>query len=292
MTLASMTGFGRAESSSGAWKIGWELRSVNGKGLDIRARTPNSVEGLDQLVRARIQKALRRGNVSVNLQLEQDTDAGGYQINREWLSELKQVTGLDGCDDPQVTAQLLGIKGVVEPAGSIADEDDIAARDKAIDTALEQAIAALKAARQAEGARLQHVLEGIIGEIMDLTEAATRLEAASPGTRRARLQSMLSDLLQADPALPEDRLAQELALQMTRGDITEELDRLRAHVAQARGLLQSDEPVGRRFDFLAQEFNREANTLCSKSSDIDLTRIGMDMKVAIDRLREQVQNIE
>lgn len=292
MTLASMTGFGRAEGDSGRWSFVWELRSVNGKGLDLRPRLPSGIDGLDQAVRSRLQKALSRGNVSVNLQMEMDASEASYRINEPWLETLRQRAGIDETAYAALNVQLLAIRGVVEPASGEVSDEEITERDAAILTALDQAVAALVAARGQEGARLQAILLGLVEEFGKLVAAAADCDSLRPEARRERLQTMLAELLQADPPVNEDRLAQELALQMTRGDITEELDRLRAHVQQAAELLNSGEPVGRRLDFLAQEFNREANTLCSKSGDIELTRIGMDLKVAIDRFREQVQNVE
>lgn len=292
MALASMTGFGRAEGESGRWSFVWELRSVNGKGLDIRPRVPSGIDGLDQTVRSRLQKALSRGNVSVNLQMDVDASETGYRINEEWLATLRERAGVDETAYAALNLQLLAIRGVVEPASGDVSDEEIAERDAAILAALDQAIAALVAARRQEGARLQTILLSIVEEFGKLIAAAGSCDSLRPEARRERLRAMLTELMQADPPVNEDRMAQELALQMTRGDITEELDRLRAHVLQAEELLNAGEPVGRRLDFLAQEFNREANTLCSKSGDIELTRIGMDLKVAIDRFREQVQNIE
>jgi uncharacterized protein (TIGR00255 family) len=292
MSLASMTGFARTDGTSGRWNFVWELRSVNGKGLDVRMRLPSGMDGIDKIVRARLQKTFGRGNVTANLQLDQNGGSEGYQINEKWLAELKAAAAAEGPVGPEIVAGLLTVRGVVEQAQGKAEEAEIETRDEAILESLDRAIAALLTARQDEGARLSGVLTGVVDEIEALLTLARNADASRPEKRRERLQSMLSDLLAEDPPLPEERLAQELALQMTRSDIVEEIDRLTAHIGQARELLSSGEPVGRRLDFLAQEFNREANTLCSKSSDVELTRAGMDMKVAIDRMREQVQNIE
>lgn len=292
MSLNSMTGFARTDGASGDWKFAWELRSVNGKGLDVRMRLPPGVDGLDQTVRSQIQKSLARGNVTANLQLERDGGGDAYGINQGWLESLKKAASEAGPVDADTVARLLTVRGVVETAQAEADDDAIAARDAAVLKSLGDGVAALVQARKDEGGRLAVILNGIVDEIEKLVEQARTSDALRPEKRRAHLQSLLSDLLAADPPVPEERLAQELAMQMTRGDIAEEIDRLTAHISQARELLASGEPVGRRLDFLAQEFNREANTLCSKSSDVELTRRGMDMKVAIDRMREQVQNIE
>jgi len=293
MPLASMTGFARADGATDGWTITWELRSVNGKGLDIRTRLPLGVDGLDRTVRSRLQQAFARGNITANLQLERDGGEDSYQINQPWLDRLMAIaeTG-NGVVTPETVAHLLSVRGVIETGQAAPDDTLLEKRDAAVLEVLDEALRALSTARQEEGERLQSVLDGVVNDIEQLHSSAIECDGARPERRRERLQRMLQELLEADPPLTEERLAQELALQMTRGDIAEELDRLSAHVAQARELLGSDEPVGRRLDFLAQEFNREANTLCSKSADVELTRIGMDMKVAIDRMREQVQNIE
>ncbi|WP_416898588.1 MAG: YicC/YloC family endoribonuclease [Minwuia sp.] len=287
-----MTGFARRDGAAEGWRWVWELRSVNGKGLDVRLRLPSGADALEQPARSLCQKRLGRGNVSVSLQLEFADTAAGYAINRDWLATLIEAARDASGDGAVDVAALMQVRGVIDSGQAAEDPETLAARDAAIGESLSEAVEALAAARAEEGARLQEILSGVVSDIEALIAAAADAEAARPAARRQRLQTLLKDLLEQDPPLTEDRLAQELALQMTRGDVTEELDRLRAHVQQARELLASKEPVGRRLDFLAQEFNREANTLCSKSSDVQLTRIGMDMKVAIDRLREQVQNIE
>ena len=211
MTLASMTGFGRAEGDSGRWSFVWELRSVNGKGLDLRPRLPSGIDGLDQAVRSRLQKALSRGNVSVSLQMEMDASEASYRINEPWLETLRQRAGIDQTAYAALNVQLLAIRGVVEPASGDVSDEEIAERDAAILTALDQAVAALVAARGQEGARLQAILLGLVEEFGKLVAAATDCDSLRPEARRERLQTMLAELLQADPPVNEDRLAQELA---------------------------------------------------------------------------------
>jgi len=292
MTLSSMTGFARARGGLGGWHWDWELKSVNGKGLDVRLRLPSGFDGQEQVIRKSLQDVLGRGNVTVHLSLDQDQSEPALRINHDWLQQLISVARSDADGAPVDVAALMSVRGVVELAQDEAVEDQQDARDAAILETLTEAAAALVRARQDEGARLHAVLMEQVETLDRLTAEASVQEAARPEARQARLRRGLAELLQMDPPVTEERLAQELALQIVRSDIAEEIERLRAHIAQARELLAADEPVGRRLDFLAQEFNREANTLCSKSSDVALTRIGMEMKVAIDRFREQVQNIE
>lgn len=292
MPLASMTGFARAEGAHDDWTWVWEARSVNGRGLDIRLRLPPGLDAVDQPVRKSLQARFARGNVNVTLQLERRTPAEALRINEAWLGELMAVARRHGGGRDVDPAALLGVRGVVELVGEAADPAVAEARDSAVLQSFEAVADGLQAARGDEGRALAEVLGRLIGEIEALLDRADEIVEAAPEGRRERLKAALAELLALDPPISEERLAQELALQLNRADVREELDRLRAHVDQARELIGSDDPVGRRFDFLAQEFNREANTLCSKAADVALTRTGMELKVAIDRLREQVQNVE
>ncbi|PJK28850.1 YicC/YloC family endoribonuclease [Minwuia thermotolerans] len=292
MTLASMTGFARTEGTAEGWIWTWELRSVNGRGLDVRLRLPAEVGGLESAARQAAQSAFARGNVTVNLQMEQAGGAEGYRVNTAWLNTLLDTARALAPEAEVRPDQLLSARGVIETATAAQDAGQAERRDAEVLASLEQAVTALDRSRRTEGARLAEILGALIVDIETLIARAAATEGARGGQRAARLRTVLAELLEADPPVSEERLAQELALQAARADVREELDRLKAHVAQAHELLAADEPVGRRLDFLAQEFNREANTLCSKSSDIELTRIGMDLKVAIDRMREQVQNVE
>lgn len=300
--ISSMTGFARfqgrtepgaqAEGASLSWS--WEVRSVNGKGLDVRMRLPGGYEALEIPARDLVGKALGRGNVSATLQVRQDAAEGATQvINWPFLRQLMDL----GADlPPHVAAPtldgLLQVRGVLLAA----DEQPISEaaqkrNEAAILKGLEQALQDLIRARGEEGQRLLSVLEGHLDTITDLIKAAETSAALRPETVRERLHRQISDLIEGS-GLSEDRLLQEVAIIATRVDVREELDRLRAHVAQAHDLLSAGGVCGRRLDFLCQEFNREANTLCSKSQDTDLTRIGLDLKAIIDQFREQVQNVE
>lgn len=293
MAITSMTGFARREGVADAWKWVWEARSVNGKGLDVRYRLPTGFDTPDSDLKRKAQAQLSRGNVSISLHVDHDRPAdGNLTINRDWLRALyREAVSLSG-DVPVDIAGLLAVRGVVEVADQQPDESELAQRDKAILADHDGLLTDLIKAREEEGARLQAIIAGLIDEIEAQVAEAATAEAARPEQRAIRLRTALEELLAMDPPVTEERLAQELALQATRGDIREELDRLSAHIGQARDLLVAGEPVGRRLDFLSQEFNREANTLCSKSGDVTLTRVGMAMKATIDRLREQVQNVE
>jgi uncharacterized protein (TIGR00255 family) len=291
--LASMTGFARREGVAAGATWTWEARSVNGKALDIKCRLPMGFDRLEGVARAAVARRFRRGSISLGLTVARVDTALRMTINRPFLDNLIDLArSLEG--QGLATARidgLLAIRGVVEPAGDPAEGED-GAIEAAAEAALAPLLDDLAAARSAEGARLSAVLMGQIAAMARLAADAAATAAAQPDARRRRLEAQVAALLEAVPALPADRLAQEAALLAVRGDITEELDRLVAHVAQARDLLREGTGVGRRLDFLCQEFNREANTLCSKSTDIALTRIGLALKAAIEQLREQVQNIE
>lgn len=293
MTITSMTGFARREGVADDWKWVWEARSVNGKGLDVRYRVPSTFGTPDSELKRQAQGLLSRGNVSISLHLDRDRpEEGNLTINREWLRTLHEEAQRHAGGASVDVAGLLAVRGVVDVADQTPDESELQRRDEAILADHGKLLADLVRARDEEGARLQAIIAGLVDEIEAQVEEAGTAEAARPEQRAVRLRAVLQELLEMDPPVTEERLAQELALQATRGDIREELDRLKAHIEQARDLLDAGEPVGRRLDFLAQEFNREANTLCSKSGDVTLTRVGMAMKATIDRLREQVQNVE
>jgi uncharacterized protein (TIGR00255 family) len=293
MSIASMTGFARAEAVSGDRQWVWELRSVNGRGLDIRCRLPNGYDALDPIVRAAVAERCRRGNVSVNL-TENRQQRPRLSINREALGQvLAMVAELK--DNAAIAAAaprldgLLALPGVIE---RVDEEADPASAIELLARRLNEALDALKAMRLAEGARLVALASAHIDEIERLTEAARRIAATQPGAIAGRLRLQLETLLGQSPLPGPDRLAQEAALLAAKADVREELDRLAAHIGAVRSLIQAGGAIGRKFDFLCQEFNREANTLCSKAADVELTRLGLDLKVAIEQLREQVQNIE
>ncbi len=296
MTLSSMTGFSRAQGRTERCSWAWEAKSVNGRGLDVRCRLPNGLDHLDQLVREKVSAQFRRGNVSLGLSVTWTQREAGYRINEAVLEEVVKLLPVvrERIPDaaPPSLDGIFALRGVIESVDEGVAEDEQKALDAAILESLDVALEALKAARLAEGARLTEVLDGQLGEIADLCEEAEKLAAMQPQAIRERLRQQIAALLEDVPGLPEERLAQEAALLMTKADCREELDRLEAHLEAARALMADPKAVGRRLDFLCQEFNREANTLCSKASDTDLSRVGIALKAVIDQFREQVQNIE
>ncbi len=288
-----MTGYGRAEGSADGIAWVWEIKSVNGRGLEVRSRLGNGFEHLEPEVRNRASAVLGRGNVSVSLRL---TRAGGDRkvtVNRDLLSQLVEAAReLAGDGPPPSVDALLAVPGVIEmtePEPSEKDQQDLNA---ALLADLDRALAALAAARSEEGARMAEVLAAHVDSIAALNEAAGTTASTQPGAIRDKLAERLSSLMEGDAVIDPDRLAQEAVLLAVKADVAEELDRLSGHVAGARKLLAEGGLVGRRLDFLSQEFAREANTLCAKSADAELTRLGLELKVVIDRLREQVQNLE
>lgn len=296
LTVASMTGFARAEGSQDGFSWAWELKSVNSKSLDLRLRLPPGFDYLEPQLRSSVAARLKRGNISANLSImRSNVAAGALRVNREALDQIlalvDDLAGKTAAAAPRLDG-LLGLRGVLEPAEEEETPELREQRGEALLASWETALAQLVQMRAAEGARLAAVLRDRLEEVARLASAAERSAAAQPDAVKARLRALVGVLLEASPALPEERLAQEAALLVARADVREELDRLKAHLAAADDLLREGAAIGRRFDFLCQEFNREANTLCSKSADIELTRIGLALKAAIEQLREQVQNIE
>jgi uncharacterized protein (TIGR00255 family) len=295
MTLKSMTGFARRDGSAGAAAWHWELRSVNGRGLEVRLRLPSGYEGLEPKVREAVAKKLSRGNVSVNLTVRRASDSGQLKLNEAALAQViaaaervRQMTG----GEPARADGLLAIKGVLELAD---DEDEAGAQDAtqaAMVQGLSEAVDGLVAARAAEGQRLADVIGAQLAEIERLVDVVEASPARTVDAIGRRLKDLVARLVEGDHGLDPQRLHQEAVLLATRADVEEELRRLRVHLAAARDLLSEGAPIGRKFDFLAQEFNREANTLCSKANDTEITRAGLALKVVIDQMREQVQNIE
>jgi uncharacterized protein (TIGR00255 family) len=291
-----MTGFARVDGRAGNKAWIWELKSVNGRGLELRFRLPPGFDSLEADLRGLAQSKLVRGNVNLNLQLVENAEAApNYRLNEALLEQLLAMAGKlesRGVGAPRLDG-LLAVRGVVEPVGMIEDEAARETLEAAMKQSFTDALDKLVQSRNAEGAKLAEVLGGQFNDIAALTKRASEVEAVRPEGLRRRLQTQLAELLAQNPPVAEDRLAQELALQVTRLDVREELDRLRAHVSSAQALLKGDaKGVGRKLDFLMQEFNREANTLCSKAFDAGLTAIGLDLKLVIDRLREQAQNVE
>ena len=296
VAIASMTGFARAAGADQSYAWTWEAKSVNGRGLDVRCRLPPGMDRLEGQVRAAAAKRFARGNLSLNLAIDRQAAAGRLQVNRAALEQVltlaRELKDKIDAAPPRIDG-LLAVRGVVEIADESVETDEARAhRDQAMLATLDETLANLAAARAVEGEQLARTMTKLLDEIALLTESAAASAGAQPEAIRDRLQAKLADLLGEKQAVPSDRLAQEVAMLVTRADVREEIDRLRAHVSQARGLLTEGGAIGRKFDFLAQEFNREANTLCSKSSDIELTRIGLSLKAVIDQLREQAANIE
>ena len=297
--IASMTGYARAQGADDRRRWVWEARSVNGRNLEIRCRVPQGFERLENPARTAVGGRLKRGNVSLILTLTSERQSSPLRINRALLAELatlvEEVRKSTGAAAPSADG-LLRVRGVIEEEEEDGQtEEQLAVLDKALTATLDEVLKALVAARAAEGKALAKVIDGHVGEIESLCKRAAERALAQIGTVRARFESQLAELMGRVPQLSEERFAQEVALLVGKADVREELDRLAAHIAQARTLLAEarvDNPVGRKFDFLCQEFNREANTLCSKSADIELTRIGIDLKGAVERMREQVQNVE
>lgn len=295
MSVASMTGFARSEGHADGLGWVWEIKSVNSKSLDLRCRLPAGYDALEPRLRTALSDRLKRGAVSVNLTITKAASATPLRVNRAALAEImtlaKELANETGAAPPRIDG-LLALKGVLESTDEPSDETANEGRRTAIERDFQAALDALASMRLAEGGRLVPVLEARLAEIAALAAAAEQTAAAQPAAAKARLKEQITALLEAVPAISEERLAQEAALVVARGDIREELDRLVAHVDAARGLLKEGGPIGRRLDFLCQELNREANTLASKSPDLALTRIALDLKAAIEQLREQVQNIE
>jgi uncharacterized protein (TIGR00255 family) len=294
-TVASMTGFARAEGEADGLTWSWELKSVNGKSLDLRFRLPAGFDALELPLRALIGERLKRGSVSVSLTVARSAAGATLQVNRAVLDQvlaLARELGREIEAAPPRIDGLLALRGVLESGEEMPDAALRERREALLLAGCRKAIDALAVMRRAEGARLGAVLLERVQEIGDLVASAEASAAAQPDAIRARLKSLLDALRDAAPSMSEERLAQEAALLVARGDIREELDRLTAHIAAARELLAEGGAIGRRLDFLCQEFNREANTLCSKSADGELTRIGLALKAGIEQLREQVQNIE
>lgn len=275
------------------WTI--ELRSVNGKGLDIRLRTPASLDGLDQELKKLISKKLGRGNVTLNLNLKNNSSGKRLELDedafRDVLGAAEKAAKISGLPMPDL-GTLLTNRSVLKETENQQTETQTATLHQAITSDIEAAIDQLIRAQQEEGRALQSTIEERLTTIASLTKDATETSEAQAEGLKQRLGDALSKLLTEAETMDEARLHQEAMLIAVKADITEELDRLRAHIDQANDLLTRDEPVGRRFDFLCQEFNREANTLCSKASSKELTYIGLELKTIIDQLREQVQNIE
>ena len=296
MTISSMTGFARADGSTDGLSWIWEARSVNGRGLDVRLRLPPGYEALEIPAREAVAKRFARGSISLSLSIEKQQTNGAIRLNEQVLADVikaaDRVSTLSGATKPDA-AQLLMIKGVLETSDQ-ATEDAAAraSREKTILQSLEAALDKLGDARRAEGARLGGVIHDQISQIEQLAATVRASPSRAPEAVMTRLKDAIARLVDTTAALDDQRLHQEAVLIATRADVEEELQRLSAHVAAARDILAERGSVGRKLDFLAQEFNREANTLCSKANAVDITRLGLQLKTVIDQFREQVQNVE
>ena len=295
MALSSMTGFARADGAQASYFWTWELKSVNAKGLEVRLRLPPGWDAVEMPVRARAAEALSRGTVYANLSVRREGVAPVVRVNEPVLdavlSTMRNVAqrlearpaSLDG---------ILSLKGVIEVLDEDEREEDKRAGEAAVIAGFGEAVAALVDMRRHEGSALGKVLEARLAEIAALSQHADASPGRKPEAIRARLAEQVAALLDQSERFDADRLHQEAILMAAKADVREELDRLAAHVAQARKLIGQGGPVGRRLDFLSQELNREANTLCSKSNDVELTNIGLELKSVVEQFREQVQNLE
>ena len=291
-----MTGFARSSGSNNVQNWTWEAKSVNGKGLDIRCRLPQGMDELDLIARRQASKIFTRGTFTLHLSISDASASPKYKINHELLDQLVVLAGdlsviTKGWEAPRFDG-LFAAKGVIVPLEEEMDEKDISARNIDILNSLEELFTSLRAARLEEGDRILMTLSGQLEKISVLKERANTVAEAQPAAIKEKSVGQMAELLEAVPALTEERLAQEAALLMTKADVREELDRLGSHLGAAATLLAEGGVIGRKLDFLCQEFNRETNTICSKAQDIELSNIGLELKAVIEQFREQVQNIE
>ena len=296
MALQSMTGFARVSADHGAAPLAWEVKSVNGKSVELRLRLPPGFERLEQAARQAVQKRFSRGNFQATLTVGKAGAAQAQPVVNEAF--LKDIAGLAQRLQEQFGLAaasadgLLALRGVLDLPEAVETEEERAALDARLLAALDEALAGLEAARRAEGAALERVLLGHVEAIERLTLSAEADRSREPAVIRERLAEQVRLLLDATTSLDENRLHMEAAFLAAKADIREEIDRLKTHVASARSLLGAGGAVGRKLDFLAQEFNRESNTLCSKSNAASVTAIGLELKAVVDQFREQVQNLE
>jgi uncharacterized protein (TIGR00255 family) len=296
MPVKSMTGFGRATGQDGDAAWSWEIRTVNNRGLDVRLRLPAGLEGLEPRLREALGKQIKRGSCTVGLALNAPAMTSAFRLNESLLLRLAEIAerarSLTGRSKPVPLAALLGMKGVIEFAEAPPAEAAPSPLAEALFASFQRALSEAVAVRQAEGERLCALLLEKLDEIESLSREAERSPERGPEAIAERLRLQIRRLLSESTGFDEVRLHQEAVLIATKADIEEELQRLYAHVAAARELLEEGAPIGRRLEFLAQEFQREANTLCAKANAPELTRIGLRLKTAIDQIREQVQNVE
>jgi uncharacterized protein (TIGR00255 family) len=295
MALSSMTGFARSQGASGPYAFEWELKSVNAKGFDLRTRLPQGWDELEAYAKKRAGELLSRGTVYANLNVRRTNQIPMVRINEEVLASIVKVAGvLAGKIDavaPSIDG-LLALKGVIEVVDPESDDAEDKAARAAAALAFDQALGELVEMRQREGATLGQILSQRMDEIERLVIRAEAAPGRKPEAVKARLAEQIATLLDGSDRFDPDRLNQEALLIAAKADIREELDRIGSHISQAREIISKGGPIGRRLDFLAQEFNREVNTCCAKSNDIELTNTGLEMKNVVEQFREQVQNLE
>jgi len=295
MALSSMTGFARGHGVAGAYAWAWELKSVNAKGLDVRLRLPPGWDAIEGPARAKAAELLTRGTVYANLTVERKGAAPSARINEQVLEAMltaAQSLSTRMKSAPPSVEGILALKGVIDVAEEAESEDGHRAAEAAILAGFIKSLGDLVTARREEGAALGGILNKRLDEIATLAKRADAAPGRQPEAVKARLAEQIATLLAASDRFDPDRLHQEAILIAAKADIREELDRLAAHVAQARKLLADGGPAGRRLDFLSQELNRESNTLCAKANDVELTNIGLELKTVVEQFREQVQNLE
>jgi uncharacterized protein (TIGR00255 family) len=290
-----MTGFARGHGVSGSYAWAWEIKSVNGKGLDLRLRMPPGWDAVEAPVRARAAEALARGSVQAALTVERPGAVPAVRVNLAVLdavlSTMRDLAGLVTASPPTLDG-LLGIKGVMEVSDTEEGEEERRSAEAAVIAGFAAALGGLAEMRRHEGAALGQVLGARLDDIAALADRAEKSTGRRPEAIKTRLAEQIANLLAQSERFDPDRLHQEAILIATKADVREELDRLSAHVAQARSLIAQGGAIGRRLDFLAQELNREANTLCAKANDVELTNIGLELKATVEQFREQVQNVE
>ncbi|MFL5101584.1 MAG: YicC/YloC family endoribonuclease [Xanthobacteraceae bacterium] len=295
MTLSSMTGFARSQGACGTYAWAWEIKSVNAKGLDVRLRLPAGWDAVEAPVRARAAETLSRGTVYGTLTITRQGIAPVVRVNEgvldAVLTTLKDLSGRVASEPPRLDG-ILALRGVIEVMDEDEKEDERRAAERAVVEGFREGLAELVAMRRREGTTLRQVLTLRLDEIAALTARAEDVPSRRPEIIKARIAEQVAVLLDASSRFDPDRLHQEAVLIASKADIREELDRLVSHVAQAKRLIADGKAVGRRLDFLSQELNREANTLCSKSNDVVLTNIGLELKTVVEQFREQVQNLE
>jgi uncharacterized protein (TIGR00255 family) len=295
MALSSMTGFARGQGVSGAYAWAWELKSVNGKGLDLRLRLPPGWDAVEVPVRSRAAEALVRGTIYGTLTAKREGVSPVVRVNEPVLAAvlatIKSLGGRVDAAPPQLDG-ILSLKGVIEVVDEDEREEDRVAAEAAVVAGFQATVAELADMRRREGAALGQILSQRLAEIAALAVRAEAVPGRKPEAIKARIAEQVETLLAASERFDPDRLHQEAILIASKADIREELDRLASHVTQGRRLLADGGAVGRRLDFLAQELNREANTICSKSNDVELTNIGLELKTVVEQFREQVQNLE